>query len=342
MWRCVWRGRTQQYFARRRSRDGRKRTLENTNGSLVGTCPSLSVVFPKAPLHLVLLRCIFPGAHHPCRTWWQSVWAACSKEMFCNMGQVLMLSALPGAWSARIWRDSQASCPERWGGQGKVLGACWSLWSDEWDRALGKQFLLEAWFWHCSKCTKPFQSSFKGLLIFYFCHLVLCRTLIGYWSSKPAFQVCSQSSHGWGVSGFQRRYRCEAAISWWPVLGRAHLRLLGIWDLLKRCSKDKCCLEPHSYDMCLWLILCFSCQARVKDLEEQCRSQTEQFSLLSQELKQFRLQTGKIDLLTSTLVTSELPLALCSSTPQPHFEKGNCWRCWKWVIFLLAGNVYRK
>uniref|UniRef100_A0A8B9FFE5 RIMS-binding protein 2 n=1 Tax=Amazona collaria TaxID=241587 RepID=A0A8B9FFE5_9PSIT len=67
-------------------------------------------------------------------------------------------------------------------------------------------------------------------------------------------------------------------------------------------------------------------EARVKDLEEQCRSQTEQFSLLSQELKQFRLQTGKIDLLTSTLVTSELPLALCSSTPQPHFEKGNCWR----------------
>uniref|UniRef100_A0A8B9ZJP8 RIMS-binding protein 2 n=1 Tax=Anas platyrhynchos TaxID=8839 RepID=A0A8B9ZJP8_ANAPL len=54
-------------------------------------------------------------------------------------------------------------------------------------------------------------------------------------------------------------------------------------------------------------------EARVKDLEEQCRNQTEQFSLLSQELKQFRLQTGKIDLLTSTLVTSELPLALCSS-----------------------------
>ncbi|KAM6239443.1 peripheral-type benzodiazepine receptor-associated protein 1 isoform 4-T4 [Spheniscus humboldti] len=62
-------------------------------------------------------------------------------------------------------------------------------------------------------------------------------------------------------------------------------------------------------------------EARVKDLEDQCRSQTEQFSLLSQELQQFRLQTGKIDLLTSTLVTSELPLALCSSTPQPHWEK---------------------
>ncbi|NXH01606.1 RIMB1 protein, partial [Loxia leucoptera] len=62
-------------------------------------------------------------------------------------------------------------------------------------------------------------------------------------------------------------------------------------------------------------------QARVKDLENQCRSQTEQFSLLSQELQQFRLQTGKIDLLSSTLVTSELPLALCSSAAQPCWEK---------------------
>ncbi|XP_010221808.1 PREDICTED: peripheral-type benzodiazepine receptor-associated protein 1, partial [Tinamus guttatus] len=62
-------------------------------------------------------------------------------------------------------------------------------------------------------------------------------------------------------------------------------------------------------------------QARVKDLEDQCRTQTEQFSLLSEELKQFRLQTGKIDLLTSTLVTSEPPLTLCSSTPQPRWEK---------------------
>ncbi|NWS77970.1 RIMB1 protein, partial [Crotophaga sulcirostris] len=82
-------------------------------------------------------------------------------------------------------------------------------------------------------------------------------------------------------------------------------------------------------------------QARVKDLEDQCRSQTEQFRLLSQELQQFRLQTGKIDLLTSTLVTSELPLALCSSTPQPRWEKGNCWRCLQpsqWVPDASAGS----
>ncbi|NXE96677.1 RIMB1 protein, partial [Menura novaehollandiae] len=84
-------------------------------------------------------------------------------------------------------------------------------------------------------------------------------------------------------------------------------------------------LEPSCFSRGLCLTLCLSCQARVKDLEDQCRSQTEQFGLLSQELQQFRLQTGKIDLLTSTLVTSELPLALCSSTPQPRWEKGNCW-----------------
>ncbi|KFZ65718.1 Peripheral-type benzodiazepine receptor-associated protein 1, partial [Antrostomus carolinensis] len=77
-------------------------------------------------------------------------------------------------------------------------------------------------------------------------------------------------------------------------------------------------------------------QARVKDLEDQCRSQTEQFSLLSQELKQFRLQTGKIDLLTSTLVTAELPLALCSSTPQPQWEKEST------VPALLAHQSTKK
>ncbi|XP_066058355.1 peripheral-type benzodiazepine receptor-associated protein 1 isoform X2 [Chamaea fasciata] len=77
-------------------------------------------------------------------------------------------------------------------------------------------------------------------------------------------------------------------------------------------------------------------EARVKDLEDQCRSQTEQFSLLSQELQQFRLQTGKIDLLTSTLVTSELPLDLCSSTPQP------CWAKESAVPGLLTHQSTKK
>ncbi|XP_043574587.1 peripheral-type benzodiazepine receptor-associated protein 1-like isoform X12 [Chiloscyllium plagiosum] len=48
-------------------------------------------------------------------------------------------------------------------------------------------------------------------------------------------------------------------------------------------------------------------QAKVRDLEEKCRSQSMQFSLLSQELEHFRLQAGNIDLLTSTLVSTEAP-----------------------------------
>ncbi|XP_044849426.1 peripheral-type benzodiazepine receptor-associated protein 1 isoform X9 [Mauremys mutica] len=57
-------------------------------------------------------------------------------------------------------------------------------------------------------------------------------------------------------------------------------------------------------------------EAQVRDLEDQCRSHIEQFSLLSQELKRFHLQTGKTGPLTSTLVASELPLMACCSIPQ--------------------------
>ncbi|XP_065429215.1 peripheral-type benzodiazepine receptor-associated protein 1 isoform X13 [Chrysemys picta bellii] len=73
-------------------------------------------------------------------------------------------------------------------------------------------------------------------------------------------------------------------------------------------------------------------EAQVRDLEDQCRSHIEQFSLLSQELKRFQLQTGKTGPLTSTLVTSELPLMPCCSIPQSQcrqWEKGNC--CQKWM-----------
>ncbi|XP_030392301.1 peripheral-type benzodiazepine receptor-associated protein 1 isoform X8 [Gopherus evgoodei] len=69
-------------------------------------------------------------------------------------------------------------------------------------------------------------------------------------------------------------------------------------------------------------------QAQVRDLEDQCRSHIEQFSLLSQELKRFQLQAGKTGPLTSTLVTSELPLMPCCSIPQSQcrqWEKGNCY-----------------
>ncbi|XP_019271188.2 peripheral-type benzodiazepine receptor-associated protein 1 isoform X8 [Panthera pardus] len=64
-----------------------------------------------------------------------------------------------------------------------------------------------------------------------------------------------------------------------------------------------------------------SMQVRVRELEEQCRSQTERFSLLAQELQAFRLHPGPLDLLTSALGYSTLgdhpPPPCCCSTPHP-------------------------
>ncbi|XP_043910787.1 peripheral-type benzodiazepine receptor-associated protein 1-like [Protopterus annectens] len=42
---------------------------------------------------------------------------------------------------------------------------------------------------------------------------------------------------------------------------------------------------------------------RVRELEEKCRSQSEQFCLLSQELERFRVQAGRIDFLSSSLAS---------------------------------------
>ncbi|XP_040194212.1 peripheral-type benzodiazepine receptor-associated protein 1 isoform X4 [Rana temporaria] len=85
-------------------------------------------------------------------------------------------------------------------------------------------------------------------------------------------------------------------------------------------------------------------QATVKVLEEKCRSQTEQFSLLSHELEKFRLQTGNIDLLTSTLVNSELPPPQCCSTPslssvqQDTTDEFSSWDVISWVDISLDGS----
>ncbi|XP_047656260.1 RIMS-binding protein 2 isoform X8 [Tachysurus fulvidraco] len=46
-----------------------------------------------------------------------------------------------------------------------------------------------------------------------------------------------------------------------------------------------------------------SMQAKVRELEERCRSQSEQFNMLSKELERFRVQAGKLDLLGSGHLT---------------------------------------
>ncbi|XP_031705371.1 RIMS-binding protein 2 isoform X10 [Anarrhichthys ocellatus] len=50
-----------------------------------------------------------------------------------------------------------------------------------------------------------------------------------------------------------------------------------------------------------------SMQAKVRELEEKCRSQSEQFNLLSKELEKFRLQAGKFDILGTEPLTVESP-----------------------------------
>ncbi|XP_063820704.1 RIMS-binding protein 2 isoform X17 [Pseudophryne corroboree] len=51
-----------------------------------------------------------------------------------------------------------------------------------------------------------------------------------------------------------------------------------------------------------------SMQAKVRELEEKCRTQSQQFNLLSRELEKFRQQAGKIDLLSGNVVfNSDVP-----------------------------------
>ncbi|XP_055775210.1 RIMS-binding protein 2 isoform X4 [Salvelinus fontinalis] len=57
-----------------------------------------------------------------------------------------------------------------------------------------------------------------------------------------------------------------------------------------------------------------SMQAKVRELEEKCRTQSEQFNLLSKELEKFRLQTGKFD----TLGSGTDPLTVCESPGSPN------------------------
>ncbi|XP_049896198.1 RIMS-binding protein 2 isoform X2 [Epinephelus moara] len=45
-------------------------------------------------------------------------------------------------------------------------------------------------------------------------------------------------------------------------------------------------------------------QSKVRELEDKCRSQSEQFGLLSQELEKFRLQASKVDVAGSSLLTN--------------------------------------
>nr|KAF6271136.1 RIMS binding protein 2 [Myotis myotis] len=62
-------------------------------------------------------------------------------------------------------------------------------------------------------------------------------------------------------------------------------------------------------------------KCKVRELEDKCRAQSEQFSLLSRDLEKFRQHAGAIDLLGGSLVPLDAPLAP-GSKPFPQFMNG--------------------
>ncbi|MBZ3883452.1 RIMS-binding protein 2 [Sciurus carolinensis] len=61
-------------------------------------------------------------------------------------------------------------------------------------------------------------------------------------------------------------------------------------------------------------------ECKVRELEEKCRTQSEQFSRLSRDLEKFRQQAGKIDLLGGSVASLDIPLA--PGKPFPQFMNG--------------------
>ncbi|XP_073413158.1 RIMS-binding protein 2 isoform X10 [Dendrobates tinctorius] len=68
------------------------------------------------------------------------------------------------------------------------------------------------------------------------------------------------------------------------------------------------CAELNDYFCLAKCSQSYRIRAKVRELEEKCRTQSEQFNLLSRELDKFRQQAGKIDLLSgNTVFNSDLP-----------------------------------
>ncbi|XP_030677546.1 RIMS-binding protein 2 isoform X5 [Nomascus leucogenys] len=64
-----------------------------------------------------------------------------------------------------------------------------------------------------------------------------------------------------------------------------------------------------------------SMQSKVRELEEKCRTQSEQFNLLSRDLEKFRQHAGKIDLLGGSAV-APLDVSTAPGKPFPQFVNG--------------------
>lgn len=76
-------------------------------------------------------------------------------------------------------------------------------------------------------------------------------------------------------------------------------------------------------------------QSKVRELEEKCRSQSEQFGLLSQELEKFRLQASKVDLASSTLLNNP-SLSVLTNGVGLTTERGELQNVVLYCLFLPA------
>lgn len=100
------------------------------------------------------------------------------------------------------------------------------------------------------------------------------------------------------------------------------------------CTDTHLCADtrgPRSPGHPLTASLGLRAQCKVRELEEKCRTQSEQFSLLSRDLEQFRQHAGKIDLLGgSTVASLDVPSSPSKSFPRfmnglaPSIGKGKC------------------
>lgn len=66
-------------------------------------------------------------------------------------------------------------------------------------------------------------------------------------------------------------------------------------------------------------------QNKVRELEERCRAQSEQFCLLSRDLEQFRQQAGRVDLLASSPTPPSTPFLPFMNGLATSRGAGRCW-----------------
>lgn len=98
----------------------------------------------------------------------------------------------------------------------------------------------------------------------------------------------------------------------------------------------------------LYIPPCFNMQSKVRDLEEKCRVQSEQFGLLSHELENFRLQTSKVDLTGSVLLNNPSFSVLTNGVGLTT-ERGELfifvldvvsqWFCLCYIIFFIGNRM---